>query len=90
MKVVAARRNSALGTHLRGTAPGPAPQLTNRQSEVLHALADGLSFKAMARELQISPSTVKAHVSALYRSLGACNRSNAVGLAHRFGLMEAS
>jgi DNA-binding NarL/FixJ family response regulator len=52
-------------------------ELTLRQRRVLELLATGLSNKRIARELQISEITVKAHVSAIFRKLGVTNRMQA-------------
>jgi DNA-binding CsgD family transcriptional regulator len=50
---------------------GEAPLLTPRETEVLAAIADGLSNKAAARRLGISQHTVKFHVESLFRKLDA-------------------
>jgi two-component system, NarL family, nitrate/nitrite response regulator NarL len=62
-----------------------SPALTPREIEVLTALADGLSNKAIARRLGISPHTVKFHLDQLFRKLGAGCRAEAVakGLKQR-------
>lgn len=57
-------------------APGHS-ELTLRQRRVLELLATGLSNKRIARELEISEITVKAHVSAIFRKLGVTNRMQA-------------
>jgi DNA-binding NarL/FixJ family response regulator len=44
---------------------------------VLELLSTGLSNKRIARELEISEITVKAHVSAIFRKLGVTNRTQA-------------
>jgi DNA-binding NarL/FixJ family response regulator len=54
------------------------PVLTPREIEVLAALRDGLSNKAAARRLGISPHTVKFHIEALFKKLGAASRAEAV------------
>jgi DNA-binding NarL/FixJ family response regulator len=58
------------------SAAGPG-ELTLRQRRVLELLSTGLSNKRIARELQISEITVKAHVSAIFRKLGVTNRMQA-------------
>jgi DNA-binding NarL/FixJ family response regulator len=55
--------------------------LTARQQEVLRLLVQGRSNKQIARELGVSQNTVKVHVAAILRSLGAANRTEAVALA---------
>jgi DNA-binding NarL/FixJ family response regulator len=57
-------------------APG-RDELTLRQRHVLELVATGLSNKHIARALQISEITVKAHVSAIFRKLGVTNRVQA-------------
>jgi DNA-binding NarL/FixJ family response regulator len=54
-----------------------ADGLTLRQKKVLRLLAEGLSNKHIARELQISEITVKAHVSLILKKLGVANRVQA-------------
>lgn len=55
--------------------------LTPRELEVLAALAEGLTNKAIARRLEISLHTVKFHVESLFRKLGARTRTEAVAKA---------
>lgn len=55
--------------------------LTPRQQEVLALLAEGLPNKLIARRMKLSEATVKIHVSAILRTLGAKNRTDAVRLA---------
>jgi two-component system, NarL family, nitrate/nitrite response regulator NarL len=59
--------------------------LTPRQEEVLHYLCEGLSNKAIARQLLLSENTVRVHVSAILALLGATSRTEAVVAAHRRG-----
>lgn len=54
--------------------------LTPRQTEVLHCLAAGMSNRDVASQLQISQSTVKAHVKAIMLRYRAANRTQAVAL----------
>ena len=55
--------------------------LTPRELEVLAALAEGMTNKAIARRLDISLHTVKFHVESLFRKLGARTRTEAVARA---------
>lgn len=52
-------------------------QLTPQQLRVLHMLQDGLLNKQIAYELQVSETTVKAHVSEILRKLGVISRTQA-------------
>jgi DNA-binding NarL/FixJ family response regulator len=52
--------------------------LTPRQAAVLEKLVEGKSNKQIARELAISDMTVKAHVTAILRSLGVETRAQAI------------
>ncbi|HYE49236.1 MAG TPA: response regulator transcription factor [Azospirillaceae bacterium] len=60
-----------------GGQPG-APTLTQRQRDVLRCLREGKSNKQIAYELGLSEGTVKIHVTAVMRSLGVRNRTQAV------------
>jgi DNA-binding NarL/FixJ family response regulator len=57
------------------------PLLTPRELQVLAALAEGLTNKAIARRLEISLHTVKFHMESLFRKLGARTRTEAVAKA---------
>lgn len=56
------------------------PRLTSREWDVLAALAEGLSTREISRRLQIKPSGVRAHISALVHKLGVADRDEAVAL----------
>jgi NarL family two-component system response regulator YdfI len=62
-------------------------RLTPRELEVLAALADGASNKAIARRLNISFHTVKFHVASILAKLDAESRTEAVTQAARLGLV---
>ena len=63
---------------LRGGDSGSShSELTLRQRRVLELLSTGLSNKRIARALEISEITVKAHVTAIFRKLGVTNRVQA-------------
>lgn len=61
--------------------------VTDREYETLAALADGLTNKEIARRFDVSPNTVKTHVSSLYEKLGASRRTEAVKKARELALI---
>lgn len=61
--------------------------LTNRQSQVLGLVAQGMSNKQIAYEMGVSEATVKLHINALLRSVGANNRTQAVITAQKMGII---
>ncbi|SSC24956.1 two component transcriptional regulator, LuxR family [Klenkia terrae] len=58
----------------------PSVPLTRRESDVLDELIQGQSNRAIGRNLFISEDTVKSHVKAILRKLGARDRAHAVSL----------
>lgn len=62
------------------------PDLTARQTEVMQMLLLGLSNKRICRQLGISENTVKVHMTAVLRALGAENRTQAVLNAAQLGI----
>jgi DNA-binding NarL/FixJ family response regulator len=65
----------------------PGEPLTPREDAVLALVAEGRSNKAIADALGISDQTVKSHVASIVGKLGAANRTEAVRLAVRRGLI---
>ena len=64
------------------------PRLSAREREILQLLSDGIAIPAIAKQLFISESTAKTHVSKLYEKLGAANRAQALMAAVRAGLIR--
>jgi len=62
-------------------------RLTARQMEVLKLIAQGRSNKQIAFELQVSEATIKLHINALLRTLGATNRTQALIIAQKEGII---
>jgi two-component system, NarL family, nitrate/nitrite response regulator NarL len=97
-QIDAALRAVAAGLTVRGPSEperifGPMPDeesapLTPREIEVLVAIGNGLSNKAVARQLGISPHTVKFHLESLFRKLGAKSRAEAVAKGLRRHIVE--
>ena len=94
--------NSALGLVLNGGTYFPptlinqtndstnlanGKKLTNRQFEVLRYLSQGLSNKQIAYQMNVSEATVKLHINALLRAVGATNRTQAVIKAQKMGVI---
>ena len=67
------------------SAPLQAAGLSERQQEVLALLMQGLSNKAIGHRLDLAEPTVKNHVTAILKALGAHNRTAAVAAANRRG-----
>jgi DNA-binding NarL/FixJ family response regulator len=61
--------------------------LTERETQVLQLLAQGLANKQIAASLGISDHTVKFHVASIYSKLGAANRTEAVRMGVQRGLV---
>jgi DNA-binding NarL/FixJ family response regulator len=61
--------------------------LTPRETQVLELVADGLPNRAIAGVLGVSDETVKFHLASIFGKLGASNRTDAVRLALRHGLI---
>jgi DNA-binding NarL/FixJ family response regulator len=79
---VAAKLLAEVSAPRRATAA-----LSEREIEVLRAVAAGLPNKQIARQLAIGERTVKFHVTSILRKLGADNRAQAVALAVQRGLL---
>jgi DNA-binding NarL/FixJ family response regulator len=62
------------------------PAMTERQIEVLRHVAEGKSNKEIARDLKISPLTVRLHVSAVLGAMGVESRTAAAALAVKYGM----
>jgi DNA-binding NarL/FixJ family response regulator len=69
------------------TPEGFGARLTDRQLDVLRLIAGGGSNKEIARELDLSPATIKAHTAAAIAALGAANRTEAAMRAREMGLI---
>lgn len=62
--------------------------LTQRERDVITRMAQGYTVAEIARQLCISPNTVRTHVQKLYDKLGVSDRGAAVAEAMRRGLVE--
>jgi DNA-binding NarL/FixJ family response regulator len=97
-EVVAAARHAAsapsaftaadLAEAMKRRLSPTGPQLSPRESQVLRLLADGMSVAGIARQLYVSESTAKTHISKLYEKLNAANRAQALMTALKLGLLD--
>lgn len=63
-------------------------ELTPREVLVLAHVAEGLTNQGVANVLHLSPQTVKTHLDHVYGKLEAYNRSHAVALGFRTGVLQ--
>ncbi|NBW76539.1 MAG: DNA-binding response regulator [Sphingomonadaceae bacterium] len=78
--------NAALRQSEREVRPADALNtLTPREREVLVQIAEGLTNKEIARQLSVSPATIKAHVERVIAKLGVSDRTQAAVLVARAG-----
>ena len=70
----------------RRTATAIMVCLSKRQREILHLLIQGRSNKSISEHLHISSNTVKSHLSAIFRAIGANNRTEVVYFAAKSGV----
>jgi DNA-binding CsgD family transcriptional regulator len=60
----------------------PLDRLTQREREIVYAVAQGLSFKQAARKIGVAPSTVANHLYRVYRKLGVSSRTALAALVY--------
>ncbi|WP_102141787.1 response regulator [Mycobacterium hubeiense] len=68
--------------------PGARQGLTQRESEILSYVVNGLSNRGIANKLVIGDETVKSHLRSIYRKLGVSDRAGAVATALREGIFH--
>jgi DNA-binding NarL/FixJ family response regulator len=70
-----------------GSRTDPRVALTRRETDVLAAMADGLSTKAIARRLGVATKTVENHKTRVFDKLGVRSQAHAVATAISHGLL---
>jgi DNA-binding NarL/FixJ family response regulator len=81
-----ARSVLGIGATKDGYHGGSLPYFTPRQSDLLRLLQQGLSNKAIARELGITEGTVRNYLHSLMKRIGVHNRTQAAQAAARLGI----
>lgn len=71
-----------------GRSPAPLRDLSSREAEVLDLIAQGEPVDAVAERLHIHRETVRSHLQRIYRKLGVRDRSGAVAVAWKEGLVD--
>jgi DNA-binding NarL/FixJ family response regulator len=69
--------------------PDTTQPLSRREFQVLQLIADGLENQAIAKILYVSVETVRTHVKSILRKLGARDRTHAVAVGFRSGVLIA-
>jgi NarL family two-component system response regulator LiaR len=91
--VVMRKLMNQVAANTPGAQPAPkriAPDLTEREVEVLRLVAEGMSNREIAERLVISEKTVKTHVSSLLSKLGLEDRTRLAIYAIKKGLVSES
>jgi DNA-binding NarL/FixJ family response regulator len=73
----------------RPAAPKELDELSERERDVFRLMSNGLSNAEIGKELYISETTVKTHVTHILQKLNLRDRVQAVVLAHQTGLFES-
>lgn len=61
--------------------------LTDREIKILEMVRDGVTTQAIANKMEISVQTIKNHISNIFPKLGAVDRTTAVVIAIRRGII---
>ena len=67
----------------------PIPELTRRQHDILLSMSRGLTDADIAKELGLTPNSVREHITTIFNKLGAANKAEAVAIALRKHLLKA-
>jgi DNA-binding NarL/FixJ family response regulator len=87
LRTMAGREKPAEAATVEGSEESPYEPLTERETEILRLLARGQTNPQIARELVVSPGTVKNHVRDIITKLGVSDRTQAAVRAMELGLL---
>jgi DNA-binding NarL/FixJ family response regulator len=74
----------------RRPTDAPFPDLTDSERAVLRMMATGANNAAIARELSLSPKTVRNYISNIFRKLQVADRAQAIVVAREAGIGQPS
>ena len=86
---IVSRRARVRHTEEERVLPGAAAGLTLRELDVLRLIAEGRTNPEIGKALYMSPKTASVHVSRILSKLDVKTRTEAAGVAHRLGLLDA-
>ncbi|ENU20341.1 hypothetical protein F994_01400 [Acinetobacter bohemicus ANC 3994] len=76
-----------IGSKDNKTLDSDVAHLTNRETEILDLVAQGMSNKEIAEQLFVSKYTVESHIKHIYRKLSVTKRTKAVSTARSLGIL---
>ena len=71
-----------------GREPARLPGLSARETEILRLMARGHTNPQIARDLVLSPKTIRNHITSIFAKLGVSDREQALHRAYELGLRE--
>jgi NarL family two-component system response regulator YdfI len=89
-EIIARLLGHTVASKLASAAPDQNSGLTDRELQILSAVARGERSKEIANELGITERTVKAHLASIYNKLGVDSRAAAIAVAANRGLLAGS
>lgn len=72
----------------RDDAHTQASPLSERETEILNLIALGMSYRAIADDLEISPNTVRVHIGNIYGKLATSSKVEALNRARQLGIIS--
>jgi LuxR family maltose regulon positive regulatory protein len=89
LSIIRVMRSEAAGCALHSMPPGQdGVALSEREREILAIIACGASNQEIAARLVITVGTVKGHINHILGKLGAANRTEAVAVARKLGMLD--
>jgi LuxR family transcriptional regulator, maltose regulon positive regulatory protein len=74
--------------HAETVSAAPGPRISPRERDLLECIVAGMANKEIARQLGLTPGTVKWYLAELYAKLDVCSRTQALARARALGLLR--